>query len=125
MMTLTVSSYPCNGGRNQMAPSSSVSTRTPGVDTDSNTNRRIGGSKAMIPEQDETISAGETGEAADGFSAGGEIIIGEIPAAEDPTTLRWTARCTDPTHDLLGHFDTRSQAEGAGERHLKSQHRTP
>jgi hypothetical protein len=78
----------------------------------------------MTPEQDETFSAGETGEAAEASSEDGEIIIGEIPAAGDPTTLFWTARCTDPTHDLLGHFDTRSEAEDAGERHLKSRHRT-
>ena len=77
----------------------------------------------MTPEQGETFSAGETGEAAEASSARAEIIIGEIPAAEDPTTLLWTARCTEATHDLLGHFDTRSEAEDAGARHLESHHR--
>ena len=76
----------------------------------------------MTPEQDETFSAGETGEAAEATAAG-EIIIGEIPAAEDPSTMLWTARCTEATHDLLGHFATRSEAEDAGARHLESHHR--
>ena len=79
----------------------------------------------MTEEQDETLSAGESGEAAEGSAAGAEIIIGEIPTADDPTTMLWTARCTDADHDLLGHFDTRPEAEGAGTRHLESHHRTP
>jgi hypothetical protein len=78
----------------------------------------------MTAEEDETFLAGETGDATEASSKNAEIIIGEIPAAEDPTTLLWTARCTDPTHDLLGHFATRSEAEDAGDRHLESQHRT-
>ena len=77
----------------------------------------------MTPEQDETFSAGETGEAAESAATGAEIIIGEIPAADDPTTMLWTARCTEATHDLLGRFDTRSEAEDAGARHLESRHR--
>jgi hypothetical protein len=76
----------------------------------------------MTPEQDKTLSAGETGEATEVAAGGAEIIIGEIPAAEDPTTMLWTARCTETTHDLLGHFDTRSEAEDAGSHHLESQH---
>ncbi len=79
----------------------------------------------MTPEQDETLSASETGEATEASAAGVEIIIGEIPAADDPTTMLWTARCTEATHDLLGHFDTRSEAEDAGARHLESHHRNP
>ncbi len=79
----------------------------------------------MTPDQDETLSAGETGKATEASAAGAEIIIGEIPAAEDPTTLFWTARCTEATHDLLGHFETRSDAEAAGARHLESHHRNP
>lgn len=78
----------------------------------------------MTPEHDETFSAGQTGGATEA-SAGVEIVIGEIPASEDPTTLIWTARCTDLTHDLLGHFNTRSEAEDAGARHLESHHRSP
>ena len=79
----------------------------------------------MTPEQDKTLSAGETGETTVAPAAGAEIIIGEIPATDDPTTMLWTARCTEATHDLLGHFDTRSEAEDAGARHLESHHRTP
>jgi hypothetical protein len=79
----------------------------------------------MTAEQHETLSAGETGEATETSAVGAEIIIGEIPAAEDPTTLLWTARCTESTHDLLGHFETRSEAEAAGTRHLESHHQTP
>ncbi len=79
----------------------------------------------MTPEHDDTFSAGQTGGATEASSAGVEIVIGEIPAAEDPTTLFWTARCTDVTHDLLGQFDTRSEAEDAGARHLEFHHRSP
>ena len=78
----------------------------------------------MTPEQNETFSAGEAGEAIEVSSAEAEIVIGEIPAADDPTTMLWTARCTEATHDLLGHFDTRSEAEDAGARHLESSHPT-
>lgn len=77
----------------------------------------------MTEEQD-TLSAGETGEATEASAAGAEIIIGEIPAADDPATMLWTARCTETDHDLLGHFGTRSQAEEAGALHLESHHRT-
>jgi hypothetical protein len=77
----------------------------------------------MTPgQEDETFSAGETGEATEVSSARGEVIIGEIPAAEDPTTLLWTARCTDASHGLLGHFGARSEAEDAGAHHLESHH---
>jgi hypothetical protein len=78
----------------------------------------------MTDQQDETLSAGETGEAAEASTAGAEIIIGEIPAADDPTTMLWTARCTEADHDLLGHFGTRPEAEDAGTRHLESHHRS-
>lgn len=81
--------------------------------------------EAMTEEQEETLSAGETGEAAEASPAGAEIIIGEIPAADDPATMLWTARCTDADHDLLGYFDTPPEAEDAGTRHLASYHRTP
>jgi hypothetical protein len=79
----------------------------------------------MTSEPRETHAVGETGEATDASAAGAEIIIGEIPATDDPTTMLWTARCTDEDHDLLGHFDTRPEAEDAGARHLESHHRTP
>jgi hypothetical protein len=79
----------------------------------------------MTGTQDETHSAGETGEATDASGAEAEIIIGEIPAADDPATMLWTARCTDTDHDLLGHFDTRPAAEDAGTRHLETHHERP
>ena len=78
----------------------------------------------MVPEPGETLSAGETGDAADSAPEA-EIIIGEIPAEDYPTTMLWTARCTNPAHDLLGHFDTRSEAEAAGVRHGESLHPNP
>jgi hypothetical protein len=78
----------------------------------------------MVEAQDETHSPGETGAATDARAAVAEIVVGEIPAADDPTTMLWTARCTEEDHDLLGHFDTRPQAEDAGARHLESHHRT-
>ncbi len=51
-----------------------------------------------------------------------EVIIGEIPDAEDSTKLLWTARCDDADHDLLGTFETRDQAEAARTTHLQSEH---
>lgn len=74
--------------------------------------------------QERTLSAGEFGEA-DGATAaqtGAEVFVGEIPAEDDPTTMLWTARCSDPSHDLLGHFPTREDAEAARAEHLGSVH---
>jgi hypothetical protein len=71
-----------------------------------------------------TLSAGEAG-AADGGArtqSGSEVVIGEIPAADDPTTMLWTARCSEPSHDLLGHFDTQEDAEKARAEHLEAEH---
>lgn len=76
----------------------------------------------MSPAHNETFSAGESGEAAEDSSEMPEIIVGEIPAAEDPSTLLWTARCSDARHDLLGHFETRPEAEAAGAEHIASEH---
>src|ERR1035441_330621 len=57
------------------------------------------------------------------FDAGlGEIIVGEIPDADDLTRWLWTARCTVPTHGLLGTFATREAAESAKQRHLLVAH---
>jgi hypothetical protein len=68
-------------------------------------------------------SAGESGEATeDTKSSAGEIIIGEIPDADDLSVMRWTARCTLDEHDLLGYFDSRSEAEAAGAEHVASAH---
>lgn len=79
----------------------------------------------MMPEPEGTCSAGETGEAEGLLTDRTEIIVGEIPEADDPTIMLWTARCTDPAHDLLGHFHSRSDAEEAGSRHLESHHHRP
>jgi hypothetical protein len=70
------------------------------------------------------VSAGETGAATDAASSSGaiDVIIGEIPAADDPTVLLWTARCSEPDHDLLGTFETRAEAERAGDDHLRVAH---
>jgi hypothetical protein len=51
------------------------------------------------------------------------VIVGEIPAADDPTIMLWTARCSDPTHDLLGHFASRAEAEDIKIQHLDAEHR--
>ena len=76
----------------------------------------------MTPELGDTFSAGESGDAIEDASAAAEIIIGEIPTAEDPTVMEWTARCTDRDHDLLGHFPSRPEAEAAGASHIESDH---
>jgi hypothetical protein len=73
--------------------------------------------------EEDTISAGETGEAVaigDAAQDAGleEVIVGEIPDASDITRLRWTARCANPAHGLLGTFDCQEQAEQAKEHHL-------
>jgi hypothetical protein len=52
-----------------------------------------------------------------------EVHIGEIPASEDPTSMLWTARCSEPDHDLLGHFATREEAEAAKQQHVQAEHR--
>lgn len=51
-----------------------------------------------------------------------EVFVGKIPAPEDTTTMLWTARCSDASHDLLGHFGSRREAESAKDRHLKEAH---
>ncbi len=75
------------------------------------------------PAEATTFSAGEAG-AADGTDSGTavEVVVGEIPAAEEPTTMLWTARCSHPDHDLLGRFDTREDAEKARSEHLDGAH---
>jgi hypothetical protein len=75
-------------------------------------------------QEDETFSAGETGAADSGSPcfSGAEVVIGEIPAADEPTTMLWTARCSEPAHDLLGHFGTRDEAESARTEHLRTAH---
>ncbi len=72
----------------------------------------------------QTVSAGEEGAAADSpiTTIEVEVIVGEIPVADDPSRLRWTARCGDPDHDLLGDFETRQEAEQTKADHLQSAH---
>lgn len=48
-----------------------------------------------------------------------EVIVGEIPVADDPTTMVWTVRCSVRAHDLLGHFDTRGDAEQVRTDHVR------
>jgi hypothetical protein len=52
----------------------------------------------------------------------GEVFIGEIPAAEDTTRMQLTVRCSEPSHDLLGHFETREEAESVKDDHLRAAH---
>lgn len=74
-----------------------------------------------------SISAGEAGRAVDADNSrasrsGVEVIIGEIPDANDISVMRWTARCSDSEHDLLGYYDSEQEARQAKEEHLASQH---
>jgi hypothetical protein len=101
--------------------SPSFATQMGRVDTETHS-RQEGRIETMSPENNETFSAGETGEATEDSSTTADVIIGEIPAAEDPSVMVWTARCTDARHDLLDHFETRSEAETAGAQHLASEH---
>jgi hypothetical protein len=76
---------------------------------------------------DEAVSAGELGQAVNANSPAGDmgqadVVIGEIPEADDPTQLVWTARCTFPPHGQLGSFDTQKLAERAKTSHLLVKH---
>jgi hypothetical protein len=73
------------------------------------------------PDSD-TASAGETGQAEGDTGHRTEVIVGEVPAADDPSIMLWTARCTDPSHDLLGRFATRDEAEDVKTQHLDAEH---
>lgn len=80
-------------------------------------------SSSETAETENTFSAGEAGAADEGPApTGTEVVIGEIPAADDPTTMLWTARCDDAAHDLLGHFPSRDAAEKARVEHLEAEH---
>src|SRR5665213_1453473 len=72
-------------------------------------------------------AAGEKGTADDSaFDAGlGEVIVGEIPDADDLTRMVWTARCTIPAHGLLGTFESPAKAENARRQHLLMMHGGP
>jgi hypothetical protein len=51
-----------------------------------------------------------------------EVIVGEIPDADDLTRMLWTARCTIPAHGLLGTFENEAKAENARRQHLLTEH---
>jgi hypothetical protein len=93
------------------------------------------GGEPSTAAEEGTISAGEGGSATDGPRNGiaapkpaseqvmrAEVIIGKIPDAHDLSTILWTARCSLPSHDLLGHFDTREEAEQASAEHVQQAH---
>ena len=84
------------------------------------------GDESATDAEEGTLSAGEAADAVDSSLLdqhhGTEVIIGEIPDAHDPIRLLWTARCSFAGHDLLGHFDTRAEAEQAGVEHLQRMH---
>jgi hypothetical protein len=86
----------------------------------------IPGDERTTAVEEAPPSAGEQGAASDGDgpSARGDrdVIIGEIPDMHDLSVMHWTARCTLPEHDLLGHYDTREEAEQAKTEHLASAH---
>lgn len=48
----------------------------------------------------------------------GDVIVGEIPDAHDLSHMLWTARCTMPSHGLLGTFENQEMAENAKRQHL-------
>jgi hypothetical protein len=78
-----------------------------------------------VPE--ETFSAGETGEAVDANGAAqdaglAEVIVGEIPDPHNLAHMLWTARCTVPSHGLLGTFEDQEMAENAKRTHLLRVH---
>jgi len=78
-------------------------------------------------EPDQTVSAGEGGDAVDGNGAvedAGveEVIVGEIPDAHNLSHMLWTARCLVPAHGLLGTFESREEAENARRAHLLRKH---
>ena len=85
------------------------------------------GSDPATAAEEGMLSAGEAGDAVDSSLLDQtqhetEVIIGEIPDAHDPIRLLWTARCSFAGHDLLGHFDTRAEAEQARVEHLQRMH---
>jgi len=51
-----------------------------------------------------------------------EVFIEEIPDEHDISVMSWAARCSNPEHDLLGHFDSEQAARQAKDAHLASEH---
>ena len=75
----------------------------------------------------QTRSAGEMGTAVNTEKSAGagsrvEVVVGEIPDAEDLTRMLWTARCTDAGHGLLGTFAQQTEAEECRKQHLVGDH---
>ena len=107
-------------------PDEAVPASDPGQVGEALQNASPGDDLATAAEEG-SISAGEAGRAADADNSSTsqsdvEVIIGEIPDADDISVMRWTARCSDPEHDLLGYFDSEQEARQAKEEHLASQH---
>ena len=108
------------------SPDEAVPASDPGLVGEALQNASPGDDLATAAEEG-SISAGEAGRAADADDSSTsqsdvEVIIGEIPDAHDISVMRWTARCSDPEHDLLGYFDSEQEARQAQEEHLASQH---
>lgn len=108
------------------SPDEAVPASDPGLVGEGLQNASPGEDLATAAEEG-SISAGEAGRAADADDSstsrsGVEVVIGEIPDAHDISVMRWTARCSDPEHDLLGYFDTEQVARQVREEHLASQH---
>jgi hypothetical protein len=84
----------------------------------------VAGSTGAAHPGPTAVAAGEEGATTDAASSTRaiDVIIGEVPAADNPTVLLWTARCGDPDHDLLGKFETRADAEEARDDHLRVAH---
>jgi hypothetical protein len=85
------------------------------------------GEQGEIDGLGDPVSAGEVGQAVDAYSpatdAGqAEVVVGEIPDADDLTRMLWTARCTFPPHGILGSFESRELAERAKTSHLLVKH---
>ncbi len=108
------------------SPDEAVPASDPGLVGEALQNASPGDDLATAAEVG-SISAGEEGRAADADNSSKtqsdvEVTIGEIPDAHDISVMRWTARCGDPEHNLLGHFDSEQEARQAREEHLASQH---
>ena len=85
------------------------------------------GDDLVTAAEEGSISAGEAGCATGAHDSSRsdtdrEVIIGEIPDTHDISVMRWTARCSDGEHDLLGYFDSEQEARQAKEEHLASRH---
>jgi hypothetical protein len=113
-------------GEGTLDPDKTVPASDPGQVGEALQNAAPGDALETAAEEG-TISAGEAGREADADASSTsqsdvEVIIGKIPDADDISVMRWTARCSDAEHDLLGHFDSEEEARHAKEEHLASHH---